>query len=317
MKRVKRPPVEIFNIAFLDIISCAFGAVVLLILLAKNGEQGDQSASTAIAFLVQQVVEAKQGVQSLQQRLMQTQNAITAEQQQAGAAAASSQALESSIPRAQQTLIQLEDKARSLREQIRVANARLQNSTPVETPSSEVGGIPTDADYVIFVIDNSGSMSGGGGWNRVVAVVEDIIKNHPQMKGFQVMAADGSFMYPGQEGQWLGDSEGMRNRAIGRLQGFRGGASAPEEGILRAIQLYRKTQGKVSMYVFGDDYRPSDLDKVVTQITERNRDAAGKPSIRIHGVGFYRPVGGNVETFAAFMQAVAKRNQGAFVGLNF
>lgn len=317
MKRLKRPPVEIFNIAFLDIISCAFGAVVLLILLSKNGDQGEQSASNAIARLVEQVVVAKQTVSALQAQFSKTTEDVKAAEQQAGAAASAAQNLESSIPRAQQTLQQLQDQARSLREQIRVANARMQTTTPIEKPSSEVGGIPTDADYVIFVIDNSGSMSGGGGWNRVVKVVEDIIKNHPQMKGFQVMAADGSFMYPGQEGKWLTDNGGMRDRAIARLQGFRGGASAPEEGILRAVDLYKKTQAKVSMYVFGDDYRPSDLDNIVTQITERNRDTTGKPIIRIHGVGFYRPVGGNVETFAAFMQAVAKRNRGAFVGLNF
>ena len=39
MRKIQRAPVEVFNIAFLDIISCAFGAVVMLVLLAKNGTE--------------------------------------------------------------------------------------------------------------------------------------------------------------------------------------------------------------------------------------------------------------------------------------
>jgi hypothetical protein len=101
-----------------------------------------------------------------------------------------------------------------------------------------------------------------------------------------------------------------------QMPNFTGGKSAPELGILKAINLYKKTKGTTSLYVFGDDYRVNNLDAIVRQITSQNQGADGKPVMRIHGIGFSR-ASGNAETFAAFMQAVAKRNRGAFVGLNF
>jgi hypothetical protein len=188
------------------------------------------------------------------------------------------------------------------------------NST--DTPDDDVGGIPTDAEYVIFAIDNSGSMSNGSSWNRVITIVNDILENHPKMKGFQIMSADGSFMFSSKAGQWLDDRPSMRKTAMDQMQSFKGGASQPEAGILKAIQFYKKTKGTVSLYVFGDDYQRANLDQIVMQITQANSGADGKPIIRIHGVGFSRS-NGNAQRFGAFMQAVAKRNRGAFIGQYF
>lgn len=317
MRRIKRPPIEVFNLSFLDIISCAFGAVVMLVLLAKNGEQDSERGPADVSVMINEVLQAQAAVETLSGQVSAKQAELAAAQARSAAVTEQQQNLQTSIPRAQQTLAQLQDKAKSLREQIRQANARLNAATPSAKPDDEVGGIPTDADYVVFVIDNSGSMSSGFSWNRVTDVVKDIIRSHPQMKGFQIMAADGSHLYPGQEGKWLSDSQSMRDRAISRLAGFRGGASAPEVGINEALDLYGNTQGTVSLYVFGDDYRPADLDQVVSQITQKNRRADGKARVRIHGIGFNRPKNGNAQQFAAFMQAVAKRNRGAFVGLYF
>lgn len=317
MRRIKRPPVEIFSLSFLDLISCAFGAVILLVLLAKNGDSDTEMGPANLSILIDQVLAAQKMTEQLQGALSDKQQQYAAAQAKAASVTEQLKQLESSIPRAQQTLSQLQDKASSLREEIRQATAMLNVPSSTDKPGDEVGGIPTDADYVIFVIDNSGSMVYGNKWNDVIRVVNDILVNHPQMKGFQIIAADGNFMYPGQEGRWLSDSASMRQRAIDRMKNFTGGGSAPEIGIRRAIDLYKKETGKVSLYVFGDDYRPSNLDAIVSDITKRNADAQGNPRFRIHGIGFYRPNGGDAMQFAAFMQAVAKRNRGAFVGLPF
>lgn len=317
MRRIKRAPIEIFNLAFLDIISCAFGAVVLLVLLAKNGETDTQAGPNNLSVLVEEVLAAQLNVELLKGALSDKQQALANAQARSASVTEQLKALESSVPRAQQTLQQLQDQASSLRNELRQATAMLNVPTSTDKPSAEVGGIPTDAEYVVFVIDNSGSMVSGAKWSQVISVVNDILTNHPQMKGFQIMAADGSFLYPGQEGQWLTDSNTMRQRAMDRMKRFTGGGSAPEVGILRALDLYSKTRGKVSLYVFGDDYRHADLDRIVTDITQQNTDAKGQPRFRIHGIGFYRPNGGDAAQFAAFMQAVSKRNRGAFVGLAF
>lgn len=315
-RRLARAPIEIFSISFLDIISCAFGAVVMLVLLAKNGDQDSERGPDNLSILIDQVLAAQTYVEQLQGALSDKQDALEKAQSVSSSVTLEKANYESAVPRAMKTLQQLKEQATALRQEIRVAQARLNAPVPAEEPDDEVGGIPTDAEYVVFVIDNSGSMSGGSGWNNVTDVVSDILKSHPKMKGFQVMAADGSHLYRGQEGQWLSDSDSMRSKAIKRMSSFRGGGSAPEVGIMQAIQLYGNTRGRVSLYVFGDDYRPANLDRIVSQITTANTDANGKTKVRIHGVGFNR-LHGNPEMFAAFMQALAKRNRGAFVGLYF
>ncbi|EGN75459.1 hypothetical protein A28LD_1072 [Idiomarina sp. A28L] len=315
MRRVKRAPVEIFSLSFLDIISCAFGAVVLLVLLARNADVPSDASASEVTVRIEQLLAAQGRVAELSERLRGELEQLGEVTSAASADVTDAEALEQSIPRAQASIAQLQRQAQSLRSDIRQEQARLNVASSPDDPSPEAGGIPTDADYVIFVIDNSGSMSADQGWNQVTRVVEDIIKSHPQMKGFQIMAADGSFMYSGQEGRWLPDTNTMRQRAIQGLANFRGGASAPEVGIFRALDLYKNQQGKVSLYVFGDDFRPGTLDQVVTDITQANMRPDGTPRFRIHGIGFHRASYGNAAQFAAFMQAVAKRNRGAFVGL--
>ena len=69
MKR--REPIEIFSLSFLDIISCAFGAVVMLILLAKNADQGEYNDAGQVANLVIALDGAEQQLQQLQQQLQE------------------------------------------------------------------------------------------------------------------------------------------------------------------------------------------------------------------------------------------------------
>lgn len=316
MRKIQRAPIEVFNLAFLDIISCAFGAVILLVLLAKNGIEDTERGPADLSILVAEVLQAQQSVEELTGALSDKQDELSAAEQKTASVTEQERNLESSIPRAQKTLQQLQDTASSLRAEIRQATAMLNTPNSTDMPDDDVGGIPTDAEYVIFVIDNSGSMSGGSGWNSVINVVNDIIASHPKMKGFQIMSADGDFMFSSKAGDWLPDNKRFRQMAMQQMPNFIGGKSAPEIGILKAINLYKKTKGATSLYVFGDDYRLNDLDATVRQITSQNRGADGKPIIRIHGIGFSRRQG-NAETFAAFMQAVAKRNRGAFVGLYF
>ncbi len=315
MRKIQRAPTEIFNLAFLDVISCAFGAVVLLILLAKNGDTDQEKGPNNLSVLIEQVLAGKQSISSLQGALSEQQQELVQAQSKSADTSEQLNKLESSIPRAQQTIQQLQDQAQSLREEIRLATARLNVPNSTKDPDDDVGGIPTDAEYVIFVIDNSGSMSRGGNWQNVISVVSDILQNHPKMKGFQIINADGRYLYPSKKGRWLTDSSSERTNAMAGMQQFLGGGSNPNIGMLAAINQYKQQAGKVSMYVFGDDYSVRGLEQVVTGITLANAKADGKPRFRIHGVGFYFSNPNNARGFSSLMQAVAKRNRGAFVGL--
>ncbi|NVK54943.1 MAG: VWA domain-containing protein [Alteromonadaceae bacterium] len=316
MRKLQRPPVEIFNLAFLDIITCAFGAVVLLILLAKNGDVDTEQGSADLSVLIQEVLSAQTFVEQLKGALSDKQEQLASAKAATAATTDETKNLQTSIPRAQKTIREMQDKAKSLRAEIRAQNARLNVPSSTSEPDEDVGGIPTDAEFVIFVIDSSGSMSQGGKWNKVMNVVSDILNNHPKMKGFQIMNADGDYLYGTQAGRWLNDSPNMRQQAIARMRSFPGGGSNPELGMLEALKRYKNQPGKVSMYVFGDDYSTSGLDAVVRNITAANKDSGGDPKFRIHGVGFYFANNNNARGFATFMQAVAKRNRGAFIGLH-
>jgi hypothetical protein len=65
MKKM-RSPIEVFSLSFLDVISCAFGAVVMLILLAKNGEEGDFSQSANVAQITNSITALSQAQTSLE-----------------------------------------------------------------------------------------------------------------------------------------------------------------------------------------------------------------------------------------------------------
>lgn len=163
MRRIKRAPLAIFNLSFLDVISCAFGAVVMLVLLSKNADELAEQEPDNLSPLLQSLISARSQIQQLQSSVDEKQSEYDKVRQASLSASQSQRDTESSIPRAQQTLQQLEDQARSLRAQLNQANARLRAAQKLTEPDEEVGGIPTDAEYVIFVIDNSGSMAGGSG----------------------------------------------------------------------------------------------------------------------------------------------------------
>lgn len=316
MRRIARAPIEVFNLSFLDIISCAFGAVVMLVLLSKNGEQiappdGD---ATGISSLIDQVIAARQSVDNMQGALSTKEDSLMSAKAEAAAASYKLEDLEQEVPKALATLKQLDDQANSIRQDIANANSLLNVPSSTEKPDEDVGGVPTDAEYVVFIIDNSGSMVNIG-WNKVIDVVKDVIQNHPKLKGFNIMAADGTFM-PMKSGGWIRDTVINRRTAMIELKQFRGGASAPEQGILKAIKTYKSTIGNVSLYVFGDEFTSSNLQHAVAQINSANLDSQKKqPKFRIHGIGFQSGTGRTSQGFAAFMKSVATHNRGAFIAL--
>ena len=111
MRKIQRAPVEVFNIAFLDIISCAFGAVVMLVLLAKNGTEDTERGPSNVSVLIDQVLQAQVDVETLKGALSDKQQELKAAQSKTASVTEQKDNLDSSIPRAQQTINQLKDKA--------------------------------------------------------------------------------------------------------------------------------------------------------------------------------------------------------------
>ena len=185
--------------------------------------------------------------------------------------------------------------------------------------SGLVGGIAVDSEYIIFVIDTSGSMQSAA-WNQVVRKVDETLSIYPRVKGIQVMNDMGDYMFPQYRGTWLEDGAGVRNRIIQTLSGWAPFSnSSPVEGIREAIDTYYDPSKNISIYVFGDDYTGDSVEEVVDAVDQINiTDEMGRRRVRIHAVGF--PVyldqpNARIYRFAALMRELAYRNDGTFVGL--
>ena len=75
-----------------------------------------------------------------------------------------------------------------------------------------IGGIPVNSNYIIFVVDTSGSMLEI--WNKVIFQIEGILKIHPDVKGFQILNDMGNPLISSYENKWIPDTTSWRKRAI-------------------------------------------------------------------------------------------------------
>ncbi len=177
----------------------------------------------------------------------------------------------------------------------------------------EVGGIPVDSDYVVFIVDTSGSMQQI--WPRVSAQIINVLNIHPQVKGFQILNDMGKSIISGYEGKWIPDTKGRRDSVIKLFRNWSDYSnSSPVEGIQQALRRYAKPTITTSIYVFGDDYTGSSYDPVINSLTGQNLNSvSNKQMARIHGVGFRSA--GTTDRFGIFMRELTKRNGGTYLAL--
>ena len=191
--------------------------------------------------------------------------------------------------------------------------------------NNAIGGIPVDSEYVIFVIDTSGSMFNNPSWNKMLGVIEDTLNVYPEVKGIQVMNDMGDYMFDSYRGDWIPDTPGRRNQIISSLRTWNPYSnSSPVEGVTRAINTFYAPDRKISIYVLGDDFQPGgSIQEVMRTIDRINvEDANGNRLVRIHGIGFPTIFAGparfqqSVYRYSTLMREMTQRNGGTFVGLN-
>jgi len=185
---------------------------------------------------------------------------------------------------------------------------------------SPIGGVPVDSEYIIFIIDTSGSMANYA-WPLMLAKMQEVLDAHPTVKGWQVMNDEGGYMFPSYRGKWLPDTPTQRRLALERLRSwFPFSNSSPVEGIVEAIRTYYSSGRRISLYVLGDEFTGSSIDSVVRAVDVINReDRSGRRRVRIHAIGFpVRPDAPQFTSvrFATLMRILCDRNGGTFVGLN-
>ena len=331
MKR-RKPPIEIFSMSFLDIISCAFGAVILLFVLSKQAEpmviEGiRENLDGVIAELQRTIFELRGEVTVLNREKNAKRVELKRDQSELDGLNKELQAVRGQYAASEKTLeakLIIEGKLASARQELSEEMRRLlgEDFRRSETDSN-IGGVPVDSEYIIFIIDTSGSMFNNA-WALVIRKISETLKIYPRVKGIQVMNDMGDYMFSTYAGRWIPDTPSRRKAILKRLRTWNPFSnSSPVEGITRAIRTFYAPDKKISLYVFGDEFSGPSIDAVVKQVDAINRkDAAGNRLVRIHGVGF--PVqltrAPHMQTtgirFAALMRILSEKNGGTFVALD-
>ncbi len=329
MRRIARRSAESFSLSFLDCICCGFGAIILLLVLTKIGEPvaletARVDLDALLARLDEELHEIRGETTVLDRRLRSREQQLSEEMENVARLRGDLSKVQGEFRASRQlseVSEEIEGRLLAAQQQLTEEMKRLQD---YRRPDEDdlVGGIPVDSEYIIFVIDTSGSMQGV--WNRVVTKVTQTLDSYPKVKGFQVMNDMGEYMFAHYAGKWIPDTPSQRRAVVQRLAGWAPFSnSSPVEGITRAIQVFASRERRISVYLFGDDFSSGQsIDEVVARVRLLNpRDADGNPLVRIHAIGFPVQIGNVLgatsgSRFANLMRALCERNGGTFVGLN-
>jgi len=329
--RKRRDDTESSSVAFLDVISCGFGAMILLLLITESSPPITLEVST---------VEQQMPVTDMQQQLFEIRGETRIVNADLNAKREQLSAFQERIANLRRELFSVQGRFNSstsiaderIIESQNLASAKQSLTDEMQRLLGQdfsrkndlVGGIPVDSEYIIFVIDTSGSMFQNA-WPRLIDVIVDTLDVYPNVKGIQIMNDMGDYMFDSFRGQWIPDTPARRTTIINTLRNWSPFSnSSPVEGVTAAINTYYAPDKKISIYVMGDDFQPGgSITQVLRTIDRLNsKDANGNPMVRIHAVGFpvifaleprYRQ---SAYRFANLMRELTQRNGGTFVGLN-
>lgn len=327
--RRRRRNVEAFSLSFLDCICCGFGAIILLLVLSKIYEpviieKTQEDLDSLIALLQQELAEIRGETTVLNRDLesLRTQTSTATERlaRLRGELQTVRGQFELSLERAED--LAEEDDLRVAKQRLTEEMIRLQPYFRAAEDDA-VAGIPVDSEYVIFIVDTSGSMHQFN-WDRAVAKVTETLDVYPEVKGIQILNDNGKYMFQEYAGKWIPDTPGRRQAIVNTMRTWRPFSdSNPADGIIYAITTFWSPEKKISVYVFGDEFTGGSVENVVRQIEQVNRmGMSGERLVRIHAVGFpLLDVGGggipqSARQFAQLMRVLCDRNGGTFVALN-
>ena len=309
-----RRTLEIFSLSLLDVVSCAFGAIVLLVLISRDSPATPTKQDlSGLEILIERVLAAEKVVETLSEQLTIAENST---RPKSSLLENLSEIVESKIESfnaTQDEHAKLEDEVSGLElvQSSLVRSSISRNSTNVR--DVEVGGIPVDSDYVVFIVDTSGSMKEI--WGRVTAEIENVINIHPKIKGFQILNDNGAHIVSAYKGKWIPDTPRRRKSIINLFKNWNSASnSSPVEGLEVALRQYAKPNISVSIYIFGDEYSGSSYDPVVNALASLNTNrVTGKNLAKVHAVGFISSYTSG--RFSTLMREVTRRNGGTFIAL--
>ena len=241
MKRQRRVLSEA-SISFLDVISCGFGAIVLLLVIARVGDPAALEAAEN---------KLRSTVKEYQERLFDVRGESVVLNEQLKSRKQQLSELTERVARLKAKLATVEKQSAQISQSEAREKEQLQLVLQVLSEEMErllgpefkqqnqlIGGIPVDSDYIIFVIDTSGSMQVAA-WEKVKKEMINILDIYPDVKGLQVLNDMGQYMFSAYRGRWIPDSPQMRETIVSTLNNWAPFSnSSPVEGINAAIQTF-------------------------------------------------------------------------------
>ncbi len=327
--KLKRRETEVFSLSFLDVICCGFGAIILLLVLSEYGqpvviERSRQDLESQIKKLQAELFVIRGDSERLERELQGRVDVLARERRNLAKVAGDVSSIRGEFAASRQNAAVsniVENELLSAYQELEAENKRLAqvSRSRKRLATQAVGGIPVDSDYVIFLIDTSGSMQGGH-WETAIEVMREILDIYPRLKGVQIVDDNGRELFGGSRGRWLTDSPSLRTDIVQRMRSWRSFSdSNPADGIEAAIKTYWSADKRISIYVLGDEFTGESIQAALDAVDRINRpDEGGRRRVRIHAVGFPEAPGMTPFTnirFSALMRAMCERNDGTFVGL--
>lgn len=327
MKR--RRNVEAFSLSFLDCICCGFGAIILLLVLSKIYEpviieKTQDDLRSLIALLQEELFDIRGETAVINRDLEDVRMQTSDTKLKLARLQGELSTIRGQYERTQTTAESVIDEGA-----LRITRQRLTDEMKRLAPyyrrasDDAVAGIPVDSEYVIFIVDTSGSMQRFN-WNRAIEKLTETLDVYPQVKGIQIMNDNGSYMFQQYRGKWIPDTPGRREAIVNTMRNWRPFSdSNPTDGIIYAISTFWAADKKISIYVFGDEFSGGSVENVIRQVETVNRPTAdGELLVRIHAVGFPflfepgRTMADTSRRFAQLMRVLCDRNGGTFVALS-
>ena len=322
----KRRNIEAFSLSFLDCICCGFGAIVLLLVLSKlydpsNYDLSNQSQELSQS-LKEQLVAISNETEQTENELRTFDELIKNKIEELNLINAELYNVQGQYELSLSDPIKLESNEKDLEEAKQRLSEEIIRLQPdyKRAANESIGGIPVDSEYIIFVIDTSGSMQAK--WDWAERKLSEVLDVYPTVKGIQIMNDNGRFMFQQYGRSWLPDSPQLRQSIKNTMRQWAPFSdSDPSDGISYAIQSFWAPDKKISIYVFGDEFQGNSMEAVLNDIDRINiEDENGDRLVRIHAVGFPYNFGGSripqsSQRFAGLMRSLCERNGGTFVAL--
>ena len=183
MTKRKNRETDSFTVSFLDVASCGFGAMIILLMITKS------SAPTTLEIV--ETITPEGSVAELQDQLFQIRGETAVINRELNAKQEQLSANKERVARLQRDLEDVQGRFNTTKDlsdettdemgRLAIAQQTLTEEMQrllanTSSPDSNViGGVPVDSEYIIFVIDTSGSMFQNPSWDKMLGVIEDTL----------------------------------------------------------------------------------------------------------------------------------------------